>query len=388
MKSLTQRTAIILAFSIPSTLLLANICRQETSEQSELDKKLCVAVQKKDSNSIVSLVNLGAKAHTRDNYRLTPLYWAVQGEWPEQAKAIEALLKADSDQTGQGRDMNTPLHVTTNPEIAQLLMQNPIFECNTNAANNEGNTPLHTHVDRDNLAMTNFLLENYANPNCRNINGQTPMHLANNLEIMSALTNYGADITLTDNDHIDTLHRANVQRQPKLKAFLERIWRETTGIEPISPQEWNKIHEQHQTQTERLAEKNKNARQEAQKRRTELRQKRLIDHLVEKTVQPMYKAAQDIGGKCKEWFLEQLHQAYDNKPFWECRAVLNISYEDAADQTKVTQAYKQAALRYHPDHCVPNRLGSKKECDEIFKIINMAAEALKDTAPILYIERD
>jgi ankyrin repeat protein len=98
-----------------------------------------------------------------------------------------------------------PLHYTSNPEIAALLLK---YGADPNARDNRGRTPLHYAAERGHAKIVQLLLEHGADPNARDADGNTTLHLAASKEVVELLLKYGADPNVRNNKGLPPIHLA------------------------------------------------------------------------------------------------------------------------------------------------------------------------------------
>jgi len=124
---------------------------------------------------------------------------------------VKILIKYNADVNAANDDGDTPLHLNDDIDIANLLI---IHGANVNAQNKDGEAPIHivTNYGRDELLK--FLLLHGADINLKNDWGLTPLHytgfgcIAGGFikEISEILLENGADINAKDNDGLTPLH--------------------------------------------------------------------------------------------------------------------------------------------------------------------------------------
>ena len=94
----------------------------------------------------------------------------------------------------------TPLHITTNKDLAQLLIAKG---ANVNAKNNIGETALHWAEDHEQKEIVELLIANDSDVNAKDNIGGTPLHRATdvcNKEIVELLITDGAEINAKNDD--------------------------------------------------------------------------------------------------------------------------------------------------------------------------------------------
>jgi ankyrin repeat protein len=157
-------------------------------------------------------------AFSKDNHAYTPLHVAAR----EGRKDVAELLLANKAEINvTDSDGDTPLHeaaLNGHKDVTELLLTSkvkvnaenyygepshgypyhpaePIVEeANVNAANNNGDTPLHEAALNGHKDVANLLLAHKADVNARNHKGDTPLHAATvsgHDEVAELLREYG-----------------------------------------------------------------------------------------------------------------------------------------------------------------------------------------------------
>ncbi|KAL7296064.1 hypothetical protein TKK_0010618 [Trichogramma kaykai] len=119
----------------------------------------------------------------RSNWGNTPLHMAMDNGHKEVAKS---LLRRGADPNAANNDGETPLHVlcqVDDDEYHELLVA--FFRVNDelnrfaqiDARDEEGDTPLHWALFNEHKRLTELLLRRNANPNLANVHGETPLHV-------------------------------------------------------------------------------------------------------------------------------------------------------------------------------------------------------------------
>jgi ankyrin repeat protein len=159
-----------------------------------LDQDLIRAAKENNLPEVSRLLSVGADANATDNVGLTPLHWACYHGYLQIFKELLAH-GADIEATSiyYGR---TPLHVAAvDGHLAvanELLSPNDSNDssptisskrksragANTEAKDNDGNTPLHCASGRDHLPVVKALLSAGANILAVNNRGRLPIHFA------------------------------------------------------------------------------------------------------------------------------------------------------------------------------------------------------------------
>jgi len=118
----------------------------------------------------------------RDYNGRTLLHWTVSLNLKEETLI---LLQNGADPNVKDDDGQTPLHIVSNPEIAQLLIK---YGADINARDNKNRTPLHYTKDP---SVARLLLERGTDPNAVDNEGSTPLHTVP--RIAEILLQHGAD---------------------------------------------------------------------------------------------------------------------------------------------------------------------------------------------------
>ncbi|WP_265023236.1 ankyrin repeat domain-containing protein [Wolbachia endosymbiont (group A) of Epistrophe grossularia] len=149
----------------------------EFLKQTELDKKLLVAVQDTGLNEVKDLINQKANINAKDMYGWTPLHFAASRN---KLSVVEFLFNNNANINAKDVYGNTPLHVaaqySSNLEIVKFLLDKDISGIN-NITNN-GWTPLHVAIQGNKLNTVELLLGRGADIEVRDIYNQTSLDLA------------------------------------------------------------------------------------------------------------------------------------------------------------------------------------------------------------------
>ncbi|MEI6519773.1 MAG: ankyrin repeat domain-containing protein [bacterium] len=162
--------------------------------------------------------------NTTDNRGRTPLYYAAKGNNFDMVKYLldkkdiqvntkvtpkaVPMVKGKKDTSQQQMDIEeglTPLHVTSDPVIAQLLIDTKKIDIN--AKNAQGFTPLMYSLATGGKTVA-VLLANGANVKMGNNNGMQPIHAATSADTIQILLKNGADVNAHDNTNSTPLHYA------------------------------------------------------------------------------------------------------------------------------------------------------------------------------------
>jgi ankyrin repeat protein len=107
-----------------------------------------------------------------DEERAEELFEAVE---KGDIAVVKGLIEGGVDVNVRDKDNNTPLHVTNNPEVAELLLKNG---ADLNARNKDGWTPLYLAAQQGHADVAELLIRNGADVNARNKYNETPLHSA------------------------------------------------------------------------------------------------------------------------------------------------------------------------------------------------------------------
>lgn len=122
----------------------------------------------------------GVEVNSSAGSFMSPLHLAVKGG---DLDIVTALVDAEADRDKVEDLDNTPLHLATTREVAELLCT----DNNLNAININGRTPLHEAVAKNNIEVVRFLIEKNADLTIQDYEGKTPLDLATSPEMRQLL---------------------------------------------------------------------------------------------------------------------------------------------------------------------------------------------------------
>jgi ankyrin repeat protein len=159
------------------------------SSETELHK----AVEKGNTERVISLIEKGADVNLKDKYGQTPLHIAARDD---KMTIIDLLLnKTLVDLDLQDKNGFTPLSLAVlqgNIDIAKRLLY---AGARVDLATEDGSTPLLEAVLLNNIDMARLLIEYdrmKATINSPNKNGSTPLDFAEGQEMIDLLKDHGA----------------------------------------------------------------------------------------------------------------------------------------------------------------------------------------------------
>ena len=134
--------------------------------------------------------------HIRNCDGNTPLHLACEHGHSEIVKTLLATKKCGLYELNEAQC--TPLEVTSSIEVALYLIRGMFIYRDKN-----GNTPLHTACENQNLQQIQLVVENDFDVSTRNSNGDTPLHLLcrnGNNECAKIITNLNCDLDVQNKD--------------------------------------------------------------------------------------------------------------------------------------------------------------------------------------------
>jgi ankyrin repeat protein len=160
-----------------------------------------------------------------DVYGKTPLIYACEFGHIEQ---VITLIENNADVNLQNQ-ISKPLHIVSLGEYDDIITQIKIVHL---LIDNDADidclhtcflyTPLHCSVVKNNIYLTEFLLQKGANPNIPQILGNIPLHNTKSIYIAKLLVDYKSDLT-HKNDNSLTPSELFKTKNKEIHHFLENI---------------------------------------------------------------------------------------------------------------------------------------------------------------------
>ncbi|XP_040569344.1 uncharacterized protein Prosap isoform X2 [Lepeophtheirus salmonis] len=152
------------------------------------------AVTKNNSESVKTLLDLGASPNYKDGRGLTPLYHAVASS--SDVNLVEMLLHDHAMVGVQDRQEWHEVHHACRNGLIQHLEHLLFYSADINARNASGNTPLHVCAVNNQESCARILLFRGCETEALNFAGQTPYQvavIAGNLELAEIIRNHKAE---------------------------------------------------------------------------------------------------------------------------------------------------------------------------------------------------
>ena len=172
------------------------ITQNETSKYS-FESSLIRAVYNDDIDVLSFLLNINTAAN--DDKQTALLLGSLLGN----SKAVNVLLKANTNPNIPGQDGATPLHFASHHGHCNIVGMLLNANANPNLQKANGNTPLHLASQEGHSDVVGLLLEARANPNIPRQDGATPLHFASHFghcNIVGMLLNSNANPNLQTAD--------------------------------------------------------------------------------------------------------------------------------------------------------------------------------------------
>lgn len=189
---------------------------------------LCLAIKHKHLKVAEALITYGADLNKRGAYEWPPFIWAIESGSLE---ILELLINKGADKNQLGRYQLSALHHAAHAgaiNIIEYLLKLG-FDIN-NITNTEQLSPLHIALlNKPNLQLITFLLDQGADINAASTNGLTPLHYAvqkgAGTKIINLLLNRGANLnsSYTRNGmQCSVIHTAIIHRNAEAIPLLIR----------------------------------------------------------------------------------------------------------------------------------------------------------------------
>ncbi len=139
---------------------------------------------------VLNLINKGANVNARDQFRETPLHYAV---------------------------------LNNHSEIVKVLLEH---NADANARNWLEETPLHLAAEKGFIKIVRLLLSYAADVNARDTSGETPLHKAarsGHFNVVKELVSYGADVNAKNNNDLTPADLAEQNNHPKIAKYLRNL---------------------------------------------------------------------------------------------------------------------------------------------------------------------
>jgi ankyrin repeat protein len=169
-----------------------------TYHQAKLNRKLLIAIEKKQVVRVKRLLKRGADVHYTDYRGETAIHLAA----PHcSTDMIEVLLHAGAKINGEDSNGRTPIHSAAlfGSNVETLIQAG----ADINHKANSGTTPLHVASTVDSVKT---LLRAGADVHSRDRWGKTPLHMVWSAEVADALLSAGADVNSRDCENLTPLH--------------------------------------------------------------------------------------------------------------------------------------------------------------------------------------
>jgi ankyrin repeat protein len=161
-----------------------------TYHQAKLNRKLLIAIEKKQVVRVKRLLKRGADVHYtdyRDTNARTPIHSAALF-----GSNVETLIQAGADINHKANSGTTPLHVASTVDSVKTLLR---AGADVHSRDRWGKTPLHMVWSAE---VADALLSAGADVNSRDCENLTPLHCVHqsskSYELAELLVNAGADL--------------------------------------------------------------------------------------------------------------------------------------------------------------------------------------------------
>ncbi|MDQ7821266.1 MAG: ankyrin repeat domain-containing protein [Candidatus Eremiobacteraeota bacterium] len=175
------------------------------------------------------LVSRGANIHTKGVGRETLLHIAsMKGNLP----MIKFLVERGADITKPDEFGQTAIERAAfgGKESVEYLLSRG---ASVNERTRSGRTPLHSAINKGDMAAARLLIARGADVNAKDNEGRTPLHLSSNFGISGFLVSMGADVNACDGNGHTPLHRALDMRLLNMADLLLKSGASITPAEEL-----------------------------------------------------------------------------------------------------------------------------------------------------------
>lgn len=163
---------------------------------------------------VAYLLEVGIPVDKRDRQHNTPLWIAAKCG---NSDAVQLLLAHGADVNAKGASNATPLIVSKNARVTQLLLEKG---ATIDAVDQNGMSALCWASSAGNVDSARLLLEHGADANHRNRRKETPAHWAYSLAMLNLLVQYGVKLDVVDAQKVTVLHTMAKDGSAEGVAFL------------------------------------------------------------------------------------------------------------------------------------------------------------------------
>ncbi|MGV8118149.1 MAG: ankyrin repeat domain-containing protein [Candidatus Xenobiia bacterium LiM19] len=177
---------------------------------------LAWALFARDTDVAELLIQKGADPNEKSWYGITPIEWAIGGN---DIKIVEMLISAGAHISGKD---SGALYVAIRDNKVSLVKYLLDKGADLNGMDSNGDIPLNTAADFDNIDIAELLVERGADVNARGKRGNTPLHIAvmgKKMKLVSFLVSKGADMNTVNNEGITPLDNALMHSMDLLEAL-------------------------------------------------------------------------------------------------------------------------------------------------------------------------